>query len=147
MNMHRSNVRFLDLPNEILFIIFKKLDNMEVLYSLYGIDHQRLDFFLQHETFAHTLNFTCTTLIDDVLPIADIMFNRFCIDILPKMNHCVRSLIVESGSMERVLLAGDYPNLTQLQIFNFDEEVVARYFTGKNRSFDVEFDIGLFDLV
>ncbi|CAF4571528.1 unnamed protein product [Rotaria sp. Silwood2] len=32
--MYRSNVHLLDLPNEILFIILKNLDNIDVLYAL-----------------------------------------------------------------------------------------------------------------
>ncbi|CAF4692679.1 unnamed protein product [Rotaria socialis] len=31
--------------------------------------------------------------------------------------------------MERILLAGNYPNLTSLELFNFGEETVLRYFT------------------
>ena len=68
-------------------------------------------------------------MIDGVVQIDESIFHRFCIEILPKMNHCVRSLIVESDSMGRVLLAGDYPNLTQLQIYNFTEPVIFSYFT------------------
>jgi hypothetical protein len=33
--------------------------------------------------------------------------------------------------MEKILLAGDYPNLTQLKLFNFNGKIVSRYFTGK----------------
>jgi hypothetical protein len=33
--------------------------------------------------------------------------------------------------MERILLAGDYPSLTFLEVFNFKQEVF-RYFTGKH---------------
>lgn len=123
--MYRSNVEFPSLPNEVLLMILKKLNNMDVLSSLFGVDVQRLDLFLQHETFSHSLDFTSKTIA------ADSIFDRFCIDILAKMNHCVRSLIVESGSMGRVLLAGDYLHLTQLQIFNF---------TGCDIEFNIDLD-------
>ena len=43
INMNQCNINLLDLPNEILLIILKKLDNMDVLYSLLDVDNQRLD--------------------------------------------------------------------------------------------------------
>ena len=58
MDMYSSNVGFLDLPNEILFLILKKLDNMDVLYSLTNVNNQRLDVIVQVEAFTHTLNLT-----------------------------------------------------------------------------------------
>jgi hypothetical protein len=130
--MYRSNVRFLDLPNEILFIILKKLDNMDVLYSLLDVDNQRLNMVVQEKTFTNSLNFVLTTSTDDILSIADPIFDRFCINILPKIDHNVKSLILESESMERILRAADYPNLTELKLFNFRDKIASSYFTGKN---------------
>ena len=69
--MYRSNVAFLDLSNEILFIILKKLDNMDVLYSLLDVDDQRLDMIVQGKSFTQTLNFILTTSDDEILSIAD----------------------------------------------------------------------------
>ena len=131
MDMYRSNVGLLDLPNEILFLILKKLDNMDVFYSLMGIDNRRFDMIVQAETFTHTLNFMLTTSSDDILSIAGPRLDRFCIKILPQIGHHVKSLVLEFESMERILLAADYPNLTKLKIFNFDDQIVTRYFTGK----------------
>ncbi|CAF3997196.1 unnamed protein product, partial [Rotaria sordida] len=45
--MNQSKINLLNLPNEILFIILKKLNNMDVLYSLFDVDKQRLDILLQ----------------------------------------------------------------------------------------------------
>ncbi len=131
INMNRSNVRFLDLPSEILFIILKKLDNMDVLYSLLGVDNERLDMIVQEKTFTQILNFVLTTSTDDILTIADPILNRFCINILPKIDQNIKSLILESESMKRILLAANYPNLTELKIFNFNEKIVSSYCTGK----------------
>ena len=52
-------------------------------------------------------------------------------NILPRIHSNVKSLILESGSMERILLAADYPNLTELKLFNFTDKIFARYFKGK----------------
>ena len=68
INMHRSNMRFLDLPNEILLTILKK-------------------------------------------------------------------------SIERVLLAPDYHNLTEVKIFNYEEELLANYFTDKKQLTLAEFEM------
>jgi hypothetical protein len=36
--MNNSIVNIVDLPDEILLTIFKKLDNLDVLYSLVGVN-------------------------------------------------------------------------------------------------------------
>jgi hypothetical protein len=130
--MYQPNVRFVDLSNEILFIILKKLNNMDVLYSLLDVDNQRLDVIVQEEIFTKTLNFVLTTSTDEILSIADLILDRFCINILPKIDHNVKSLILESESMERILLAADYPNLSELKLFNFKDKIASCHFTGKN---------------
>ncbi|CAF3642706.1 unnamed protein product [Rotaria socialis] len=63
MTLH--NVHFLDLPNAILLLILKKLDNMDVLYSLLGINNQRLDNIVQKTTFTTILNFESISANDD----------------------------------------------------------------------------------
>jgi hypothetical protein len=129
--MNQSDVSLLDLPNEILLIILKKLDNMDVLYSLLDADNQQLDIIAQENIFTNTLNFVLPTLFNDISSISDTMVDRFCINILPRIHHNVKSLIVDSVSMERILLAADYPNLTELKLFNFNGKIVSRCFTGK----------------
>jgi hypothetical protein len=125
-NMTRINIHLLDLPNEILYTILNKLDNMNVLYSLIGIGNKRLDHLAQ--TFISTLNFISTS--TDICSIHHSILNRFCIDILPRIQYNVKYLICESMTMERILLVGDYPNLTQLKIFHFNQDIASRYFTG-----------------
>ncbi|CAF1388865.1 unnamed protein product [Adineta ricciae] len=49
--MDEHGVNLLDLPTEILFIILKKLDNLEVLYSLLGVNSQRLDIVVRDQIF------------------------------------------------------------------------------------------------
>jgi hypothetical protein len=122
--MNQSDIHILDLPNEILIIILKKLGNVDVLYSLFGINNQRIDTLINNDLFTNVLNFVITSIIDHKL-------DRFCIFILPQRHHCIKKLILDSTSMERILLAGNYPNLTSLELFNFGQEIVFRYFTGK----------------
>ncbi len=131
IDMHQSNIALLDLPNEILLIILKKLNNMDVLYSLLGVDNQRLDVLVREQAFTKSLNFILTTITDDVLSIADSVLDRFCINILPKIDYNVKSLTLESGSMERILRAADYPNLTELKLYNVNDHIVSNHFMGK----------------
>ncbi|CAF2482662.1 unnamed protein product [Rotaria sp. Silwood2] len=125
--MNRSAVHLLDLPNEILFNSLKKLDNVDVLYSLFGINNDRLDSIAQEETFSTILNFV--SIVHNII-INDSILDRFCNNVLPQIYYNVKCLIVESASMERILLATHYPNWTQLKIFNFQRDSCSlRYFT------------------
>jgi hypothetical protein len=130
--MNRNIVHLLDLPNEILFIILKKLDNVDVLYSLLGINNQRLELIAQEQIFTNILNFVSKSQsTDEISSISSTILDRFCISILPKIYENIKSLIIESGSMEHIFRAGNYPNLTKLQIFNFNKSIVSKYFIGK----------------
>ena len=123
--MNKSKIHLLDLPNEILLIIMKKLDNINILYSLYGIKNKRLDILLQNDVFINTLNFVTSS------SITDLKLDRFNSYILPRMHHCIKKLILETKSMECILLAGNYPTLTYLELFNFRQEIIFHYFTRK----------------
>ncbi|CAF4381930.1 unnamed protein product, partial [Rotaria sp. Silwood2] len=39
------------------------------------------------------------------------MLDRFCLQILPEIHYKIKWLDLESSSMERILLATNYPNL------------------------------------
>ncbi|CAF3049186.1 unnamed protein product [Rotaria sp. Silwood2] len=129
--MNQSNVGLLDLPNEILLIILKKLDNMDVLYSLLDVDNQQLDIIAQENIFSNTLNFVLTTFSNDISSISYTIVDRFCTNILPRIHHNVKSLILDSISIERILFVAEYPNLTELKLFNFNNKIASRYFTDK----------------
>lgn len=122
----------LDLPNEILFLILRKLRNVDVLYSLLGINNQRLEIIAQQQIFTNILNFVCISQsTDEISEISTSILDRFCISILPRIQINIKSLILESVSMERILRTANYPNLTTLKIFNFNKAIVERYFMGK----------------
>jgi len=123
--MSRSNVNLLDLPNEVLPIILRKLSNIDVLYSLLDINNGRLDILVQEKTFSNILNFVS---IDNIS-----LLDRFSTDILTRIHHNVKYFILEPVFMERILPATVYPNLTELKLFNFDQQIALKYFTGKYR--------------
>ncbi|CAF4365553.1 unnamed protein product, partial [Adineta steineri] len=102
---------------------------MDVLYSLFGVDNQRLHMIVKEKTFTNTLTFVLTTITGNILSIADSITDRFCTNILPNIDYNIKSLILESQSMERILLAANYPNLTELKLYNVNDHVISRHFT------------------
>jgi hypothetical protein len=54
--MNRSYVQLDDLPDELLMFIFNKMNNIDLLYSLFGIN-QRLDLILQDSNYTNCMNF------------------------------------------------------------------------------------------
>ncbi|CAF4168153.1 unnamed protein product, partial [Rotaria sp. Silwood2] len=65
---------------------------------------------------------------DEISSISDSILDRFCVDILPRIHENVKSLTVESVSMECILRADNYPNFTELKLYNFNKAIVSRYF-------------------
>ncbi|CAF2065713.1 unnamed protein product [Rotaria magnacalcarata] len=124
--MNQHNVHLLDLPNEILFLILRKLNNVDVLYSLMDINNQRLDSIAQDQIFTNILNLA--PILQSTDGISSSILDRFCVDILPRIHKNVKSLTAESDSMECILGAGNYPNLTELKLLNFNQAIVPRYF-------------------
>ncbi|CAF3925922.1 unnamed protein product, partial [Rotaria sordida] len=79
--MNLSSVHLLDLPNEMLFNILKKLENVDIL-NIASITEN-------------------STIIDSIL-------DRFCDYILPRIYFNVKYFIVEPEFMERIILATPY---------------------------------------
>ncbi|CAM4778704.1 unnamed protein product [Rotaria magnacalcarata] len=130
--MNQCNVDFFGLPHEILLHILKKLDNISVLYSLFGVINKRCDSLLQDNIFTNTLNLLTNSANDNSAPVVDRILDRFCIDILPRIHYSVKHLILESMSMGRILLTGTFPNLTHLNVFNFGQHIALNYFTDQS---------------
>ena len=122
--MNRSNVHLLDLSDEILLMILKKLNNVDVLYSLLDINNGRLNILAQENTFTNILKLA--SIYDFSL------IDRFCIDILPRIHHNVKCFIFDSFSMKRFLLVTDYPNLTELKILHFEQKFALADLTSKH---------------
>jgi hypothetical protein len=122
--MNRSNVHLLHLPDEILLKILNKLSNVDVLYSLLDIDNGRLNILAQENAFTNILKFVS---IDD-----NSIIDRFSTDILPRIHLNVKCFILQSVLMKRILLATNYPNLTELKIVDFQRTITLNYFTSKH---------------
>jgi hypothetical protein len=142
--MEYSSVQLDDLPDEILMIIFKKLNNITLLYSLIGVNI-RLNKILYDSIFTNRLtlvNFVPSHLIMKrsspiyfAYPLPDPIVDRFCLHILPKIHQNVKWLYVESLSMERVL-STNYPNLSGIALYNIQLERAVHLLSGKIFDFD-----------
>jgi hypothetical protein len=129
--MEYSFIGLNNLPDEILMIIFQKLNNIDVLYSFHGVN-QRLNKIIHDRIFTSHLTFvkwSSDNFID--LFSSDIMLNRFCLQILPEIHDKIQWLDVDSSSLKYILRVANYPNLDSLGLYNIDEESVQCLFTGK----------------
>jgi hypothetical protein len=121
-----------DLPDEILLIIFKKVDNVVLLYSLFGVN-KRLNKILYDPIFTSHLNLQNPYLenLNSIHGPPRPIVNRFCLQILPKIHHKAKWLHLESSSMARFLLCTNYPNLNGLGLYNLELEKAKHLFTSK----------------
>ncbi|CAF4369765.1 unnamed protein product, partial [Adineta steineri] len=111
-----------------------KLTNLDVLHSLQGVN-QRINKFIQDRIFTNRLTFV-KWLSDDFLDLicCEIIYNRFCLQILPEIHHNIRWLDLESTSMKHVLCAAHYPNLHSLGLYNIHEKSLQYLLTGINKT-------------
>ncbi|CAF5044445.1 unnamed protein product, partial [Rotaria sp. Silwood1] len=126
--MEQSCIGLSDLSDEILINIFQKLDNIDVLYSLEGVN-QRINKVIQDRIFTSHLNFVkwLPHVFIDFLS-SDMMLNRFCSQIFPKIHDKIKWLHLESSSMKYVLCAANYPNLDTLSLNNIDQKSIQCLF-------------------
>ena len=132
--MQRSTIQLTDLPDEILLMIFKNINNVQLLYSMTGVN-TRLDEIMSDPVF--TRNLTLFRYVSNYLicPLVDVELHRFHSQILPQIHYRIHTLNLESSTMERILLAADYPNLHQLALYNVDDETAESIFARKTLKF------------
>ncbi|CAF1135776.1 unnamed protein product [Rotaria sp. Silwood1] len=114
-----------DLPDEI---ILKNLFNVEVLYSLIGINN-RFNTIAHDSIFTSRLTLTRDFLNDSTYPLSDSMLDEFCSQILPEIHHKNKWLNLESSYMKWILLATNYPNISELGFYNINIDKVLSPFT------------------
>ncbi len=128
--MKHSSVELNDLPDEILIYILKKLSNVEVLYSLIGVN-KRLHAIVHDPIFTNCLTLMNYVSGDSIDPLSDPIVDQFCLQILPSIHHKIKWLNIESSSMKQILLAINYPNLYGLGLYDIEIETVLSLFIGK----------------
>jgi hypothetical protein len=127
--MNCSTVQLLDLPDEMFIEIFNKIATVDVLYSILGVN-KRLDRLARDPIFAAFLDLTTKTSFGKRCSLPDVMLDRFCSYILPQIHHNIQSLLVEPSSIERILLACDYPKLHELILKSITSEFFIKYLAG-----------------
>ncbi|CAF1119644.1 unnamed protein product [Adineta steineri] len=133
--MECSYVQLDDLPDEILLIIFKKLDNFDILHSFHGVTNRRLNRIIHDPLFTSNINFV-TWSSDKFLNklSSNVILNRFCLQILPDISVKIKLLHLESSLAKNILRAADYPNLYGLGLYNTSGKTARRLFTDKRFS-------------
>ena len=136
MKMEKSNgegLSLVQLPNEMIMLIMKQLNMVDVLYSLVNIT-QRLDQLVLNSNYTRILNLTC--LKSELFPnrsysIDDDVLERICKDVLPRISDEVIELIIDQHSMKCVLRARDYRELVSLSLIDIDETFFSNIGQGK----------------
>jgi hypothetical protein len=132
-NSNNNHLNILDLPNEILLIILKKLNMVDVLYSLVDVN-QRFDRLALDFLYVRDFDMTTDIMINNSLynqtSIETRFLSKICQQILPRIHHQVHKLTVEECSMKAILLAANYPQLYSLSLIHFEEEILHQCLTG-----------------
>ncbi|CAF1049917.1 unnamed protein product [Rotaria sordida] len=129
-----NNLNILDLPDEILLIIFNKLKTVDALYSLVDVNERfhRLVFNSLHIRNIDTTNMVIISYYDRRFSIENNILSKICEKILPRIHHQLTELIVEQNSMKSILLTGNYPQVDSLSLVNFQKEILFQYLTGNS---------------
>jgi len=135
MNKSNNNhLNLLDLPDEILLIIFNKLNTVDVLYSLVDVN-QRLDRLALNPLYIRDLDMTIKPGFNHAFSKDDQVLSRICEKILPRIHHQINKLTLEPNSIEHILFPINYPQLYSLSLVNFSHEIVFQYLTGRVLNF------------
>jgi hypothetical protein len=132
--MNHLTVNILTLCDELLLAIFKKLNNIDVLYSLIGVD-EKLDRLARDIIFTQSIDLIRISSNEHNHSKTKSILNRFCIDILPRIQHNIQCLTLDSLSIDRVLRIENYPKLHKITLVNLSLEMASRIFNGMLSSF------------
>jgi hypothetical protein len=117
-----SDINILDLPDEILHIIFNKLNTIDIFYSLVGVN-QRFDRLALDSLVIHHLDLVIRQSNIPNSSVDNHIFDKICLKILPRINENVTKLTIDPCSMERILGAVDYPQLHSLLLVCYQPDI------------------------
>ncbi|CAF4044009.1 unnamed protein product [Rotaria sp. Silwood1] len=122
--MNYSTVNIVDLCDDILLVILNKLNNIDVLYSLIGVN-RKLDRLAQDITFTQSIDLVEISSNEENNSKKKSILDGFCIDIIPRIQHNIESLTLDPLLIDRVLYIGNYSNLHKLTLVNLQLEVAS----------------------
>ena len=88
--MEGSLLTLIDLPDEVLLLILKNLDNIEVLYLFIDLN-KRFNKLVHDSIFTNHLTMIRCSSNGSFDRLDDQILNRFCSQILPSIYHTVRA--------------------------------------------------------
>jgi len=112
-------LHLLDLPGELLYLVFIQLNQMDVFNSLTNID-ERIDKIIYGHYFTSHLRLFKFSSNEVINPLYDKELDHLCYRILPKISDNIKWLSLEVLSTERILHAANYPNLYGLSLYNIN---------------------------
>ncbi|UJR23600.1 hypothetical protein I4U23_026589 [Adineta vaga] len=117
----------MDLPNEMIYNIWNKLNKIDVLYSFMGVN-KRFNKLVCNMTYTRSIELVESNNHPNNCSLTYPILDRFCLNILPQIHELVECLTFESISMDRILSAGHYPRLQKLTVMKVEPEFVIRHF-------------------
>ncbi|UJR17896.1 hypothetical protein I4U23_004795 [Adineta vaga] len=122
-------MNILDLPNELLIIIFKKLNTTDALYSLVDVNERLSDIVLDslHIRRLDAARMLRGSHFDPNIPMNQEMLSKICEKILSQLHLQLNELVVEQYSFKTILLSNIYPKLFSLSFANFQEKILLQY--------------------
>jgi hypothetical protein len=132
-NSDSDHSNILDLPNEILLIIFKEFNAIDAFYS-FGNVNQRFHQLLLDSLYMRHLEITNLRKIkseyEQISSIDTKILSEFCVKIVPRIHHQVYKLTVQQDSIQKIVHAANYPQLYSLSLINFHEKILYQYLNG-----------------
>lgn len=130
--MSKQRSHLLNLPDEILLMIFKELSMVDVLFFIANVDG-RLNRIAHDFLYIRQLDLTGLSAIKsrcDHLLTDEQISSHICQKILPCICDQVQRIVVESYLMRDIFAAVSFPQLHSLSFRNFQDEALHRCLTG-----------------
>jgi hypothetical protein len=113
----------------MLLAILNRLDNMDVLYSFIGVN-QKFDRLARDIAFTQSVDLVTILSNEHNDSRNKSILDRFCFDVIPRIQHNIECLNLDPLSVDRVLCIGNYSKLHKLTLVNFQLEMASRIFNG-----------------
>ncbi|CAF1127937.1 unnamed protein product [Rotaria sordida] len=128
----KDAINILDLPDEIVLAIIRKLNMIDVLYSLVDVN-QRFDRLVLDPLYVHHLDLTVTSLLNNNFSVGKKVLDRICEEILPRISNNIKKIILDQHSMERILPAIVFSQLYSLTLSTLQPDALLPYLTGDTK--------------